>query len=323
MRLESAKLLREYYLKIYMDRKNKLVRLAGLRKIFLLFKESDFRVWPKIIWNFRPDARRRGGHFSVFLESKGIIKNFAAEKKINFLNHFFYYEAEDLAALTADLVSIWGRDFQYFREKFINTGLYFFEGPYETDSVQVKNGDYVVDAGANLGLFSILSSEKVGPVGIVYAFEPIQKAGELLEKNIEVNKCQNIKVLPLALGQQNGQVSFQVGKELGSSSAVFSKEVVNGSESETVEMRTLDFLVESGEITRVDFIKADIEGGERDLLAGAKETIKKFHPRLSICIYHRPNDKQVLTDLLLSIEPKYKISYSSTKMFAYYNNTLK
>lgn len=293
--------------------------LKNRERIFLLLKESKYRDWPEIIWSLRPRARRRGEHLVRFLEKKGIIKNDRPGKKIVFFGHSFYHGTEDLAALIADLIAIWGNDFGYFRDKFINTGIYFFEGPYESGQVTIKNGDHVVDAGANLGLFSILASSKVGPEGSVYAFEPIARTRELLETNVKDNNLKNISIEPFALGLRNGAASFNIPDDLGSSSAVFSSEQIHSQKSEIAEMRTLDSLVDSRDIVRVDFIKADIEGSERDLLAGAKETIRKFHPRLSLCIYHRSDDKKVLTEMLLDIEPGYKISYSPTKMYAYYD----
>jgi FkbM family methyltransferase len=293
--------------------------IVDFKRLSLLFRESAWQDWPAIIWSLRPSARRRGEHLAKFLAKKGIIRDFRVEKKIGFLDYFFYYAADDLAALTADLVSIWGRDLPFFRDKFIGSGLYFFEGPYETDSVTVKDGDYVVDAGANLGLFSASASRKAGASGTVYAFEPIARTRELLEKNIAVNHLGNVRIESLALGSQNGPVSFNVGADLGSSSAVFSLSEVKGSEAETAMMQTLDYLVETERIVRVDFIKADIEGGERDLLQGARQVIRRFHPRLSLCTYHRPDDRQVLTAMLQEIEPKYKIAYSATKLFAHYD----
>ena len=295
--------------------------INNLKRFALLLHESAYIDWPVIIWSLRPQARKRGEHFVKFLERKGIIKNYTAEKKFSFLEYNFYYEASDLAALTADLVSIWGRDFKYFREKFIDSGAYFFEGPYETDLVKIKPGDYVIDAGANLGLFTVLASNKVGSDGLIYSFEPIKKTRKLLEKNIKINNLENVLIEPFALGQKNESILFNVPNDLGGSSSVFSSSDLSSDKTEAAEMRTIDYLVSNGIISRFDFIKADIEGAERDLLAGARIAIQKFKPRLSLCTYHLEDDKSVLSKLLLEIEPGYEIYYSPTKMMAHYKGS--
>lgn len=84
-----------------------------------------------------------------------------------------------------------------------------------------------------------------------------------------------------------------------------------------VEVMTIDAFVEQKQLERVDYIKADIEGSERDMLKGAYETIKKFHPKISICTYHLPDDKEILENLLKDIEPGYVIEHKWKKMYAY------
>ncbi|MBR1859902.1 MAG: FkbM family methyltransferase [Selenomonadaceae bacterium] len=59
---------------------------------------------------------------------------------------------------------------------------------------------------------------------------------------------------------------------------------------------------------RVTFIKMDIEGAEYNALLGAEQTIKKWHPRLAICVYHKPEDILELPALILKINPDYKFA---------------
>jgi hypothetical protein len=58
---------------------------------------------------------------------------------------------------------------------------------------------------------------------------------------------------------------------------------------------------------KVDFIKLDIEGAEQDALCGAKETIKKYTPILAICIYHKAQDWYKIPQIVLDINPNYKL----------------
>jgi hypothetical protein len=80
---------------------------------------------------------------------------------------------------------------------------------------------------------------------------------------------------------------------------------------------TLDSFVERNNIERVDFIKADIEGAERNMLWGARKILKEFAPKLSICTYHLHDDPQVLREIILEANPKYQIVEKFKKMYAH------
>ncbi len=84
-----------------------------------------------------------------------------------------------------------------------------------------------------------------------------------------------------------------------------------------VELATIDSLVESGEIERIDFIKADIEGAERNMLRGAVNILKTQAPKLSICTYHYPDDKEVLEKIIKDANPKYKVIHRYRKLYAW------
>jgi len=68
-------------------------------------------------------------------------------------------------------------------------------------------------------------------------------------------------------------------------------------------INTIDNLIDE----KVDFIKLDIEGAEQDAIDGATNTIKKYKPILAICIYHKAEDWYRIPQMVLDIEPDYKI----------------
>ena len=70
-----------------------------------------------------------------------------------------------------------------------------------------------------------------------------------------------------------------------------------------VQAVTIDETVRELGLDRVDFINMDIEGGERHAIAGARETIQRFGPRMVVCIHHLPDDRQAILPLLREIEP--------------------
>ena len=86
--------------------------------------------------------------------------------------------------------------------------------------------------------------------------------------------------------------------------------------SDVVETITLDDFVKENNLERVDFIKADIEGFERNMLSGAQETLKNFAPKLALCTYHLPDDPEVMTKLIMQANPNYKIVYGKKKLYA-------
>ena len=86
--------------------------------------------------------------------------------------------------------------------------------------------------------------------------------------------------------------------------------------SDVVETITLDDFVKKNNLERVDFIKADIEGFERNMLGGAQETLKNFAPKLALCTYHLPDDPEVMTKLIMQANPNYKIVYGKKKLYA-------
>jgi hypothetical protein len=85
---------------------------------------------------------------------------------------------------------------------------------------------------------------------------------------------------------------------------------------ETIAITTLDNFAAENNLKRVDFIKADIEGAERLMLAGAKNVLKEFAPKLAICTYHLRDDPQVLESIIREANPAYKVVQLSKKLYA-------
>ncbi|MCT4686248.1 FkbM family methyltransferase [Vallitalea sp.] len=187
------------------------------------------------------------------------------------------------------------------------------EGPYEYGQVVLENTQegVVFDCGANMGLFSCYAATK-GYTS--YCFEPTKSLGKILKKHSNLN---NNLIIPCnyAISDKPGKVSFGISNY---SSGENSFVMQNGA-TEFVEVNAIsvDEFVKINKLNRVDFIKADIEGAERQLIRGAVETLKKFSPMLAICTYHLPDDPQVIEDLILKANPNYKIVHKWMKLYAY------
>ena len=192
------------------------------------------------------------------------------------------------------------------------------EGPYEYNNVFLNEGDIVIDAGACIGDFSALASYKKCTS---YAFEALSFVQEkYLSKTMEMNK--GIILAPYALSDKKKEIEFvfhteEIGSsfisDIGRNAGQKKKEFIY----EKVQAIDLDSFVNQENLEKVDFIKADIEGAERDMLKGAQSVLKEFSPKLALCTYHLPDDPEVMKELILQANPKYIIEQEFAKLYAY------
>lgn len=188
------------------------------------------------------------------------------------------------------------------------------EGPYgyqEKDGIDVtvKSGDIVFDAGAWIGDFSAYAASQGA---ISYAFEPCTNIYKLLQQTAELADG---NIIPVKLGLSDKVISFELSISDGSTGAnsLIKKE---GTEYETIKTTTIDNFVKDNHIPKVDFIKSDIEGMERNLLIGARETLRRFAPKLAICTYHLPDDPEVLEKIIKDANPNYIVVQLRHKLMA-------
>ena len=111
----------------------------------------------------------------------------------------------------------------------------------------------------------------------VVAFEPSQIACDRFNANIAANKLDNIKVFPLALGDEDGEA--QLGSGLAGNSGSRSLAwTLDQNEMETVKVRRGDSLFRSENLPRLDVMKLDVEGYERRVLTGLTQTLTRDRP---------------------------------------------
>lgn len=143
----------------------------------------------------------------------------------------------------------------------------------------LKKGDCFVDVGANIGIMSIFAAECVGREGKILAFEAHPKTAILLQENIELNGLKNIQVCQYALGSIEGKThiydNWQVNR--GGASLVVKTDT---SEAYEIDIHSLDQVFPSDCIPKA--VKIDVEGFELEVLKGAVETIRKYHPVLIV-----------------------------------------
>jgi len=173
--------------------------------------------------------------------------------------------------------------------------------------VTVKENDIVIDAGAWIGDFSAYASAKGAKV---YAFEPSVETLVYLKQTQKLNS--NIQIVEKGLGDKSD--IYHLSHNNINSGA---NKITDGDNySEKIEVTTIDEFVAENELDRIDFIKADIEGFERNMLMGAKETLRRFSPKLAICTYHLLDDPEVLSKIILEANPNYTIIQKRKKLYA-------
>lgn len=147
----------------------------------------------------------------------------------------------------------------------------------------VRPGDTVVDAGANVGYYSLLAAQLVGPQGHVHAFEPEPSIAEILRASVALGEPERLTVNALALDSCEGVASIH--RFLDAPCGHSSLRVVEDGPRVTSEVRTvsLDAYMERRGIEGCGLLKIDVEGAEMRVLQGAKRLLGCDAPPLIMC----------------------------------------
>lgn len=166
--------------------------------------------------------------------------------------------------------------------------------------VEPETGETIVDAGAFVGDTAAWFAERAGPTGKVFSFEPSPANAAQGENNMAANHIHNVEFVARGLAEEPGEMALVSN----SSSSSANRIVTAGEGEEAIKMVSLDSL--RHKLGRVDFIKADIEGSEMAMLAGARHIIKEDAPVCAICVYHKRDDFWEIPQFLKSLRPDYK-----------------
>lgn len=170
---------------------------------------------------------------------------------------------------------------------------------FDFNIINFNKEEVFVDAGA----FDLATSiefkrycEEKDVEGYIYAFEPDGLSYVKCKEKILRNNYKNIELINSCLWNEKAVLCFD---EEGTGSSAVSD---NG--KAFVQALPLD---EIGLRRNVTFIKMDVEGAELKALIGARKTIVKNHPKLAICIYHKPDDIYDIPSYIKELDPSYRL----------------
>lgn len=191
----------------------------------------------------------------------------------------YFYEQRRRHNNQRVIATIGGITFELDLREMIDSSLYFqgcYE-PYVTAVIDrlVKPGMTIFDIGANIGCHTFHLATLVAPFGNVIAFEPTSYAFEKLDRNLKLNRFENVTLERLALSNgsiEKQKISFR--SSWGIDSEVYS------TQQETVDFVTVDDYLALHSLTQIDFIKLDVDGFELRVIQGALRTLRKYQPMI-------------------------------------------
>jgi FkbM family methyltransferase len=159
----------------------------------------------------------------------------------------------------------------------------------EAFTKHIRKGDVVWDIGSFVGMYSILASRAVGAEGRVYAFEPTAQAYNMLKRNIRLNGADNLTVLNVALGKENGEGRIYSSQREDVAIHSLMPGPNKDPNGTPVSIWSGDRLVESGRAPRPNVIKIDVEGAEFLVLSGMRDALADSKCRFLLAEIH-PQD---------------------------------
>jgi FkbM family methyltransferase len=169
----------------------------------------------------------------------------------------------------------------------------------------LREGNLVLDVGANHGIVSLECALFVGPTGKVHAFEPAPGTRACLLRNLSVNNVENVSVFDAAVGEKAGRARLRV-YEKATGLATLSESDPDHVADEVIEVKTitLDEHCDAHGIRTVDLLKIDIEGHELFALRGARRMLASKRVRAILfevgdnaCRNAKVDPREIVTEL--------------------------
>ncbi|OMF90241.1 FkbM family methyltransferase [Paenibacillus sp. FSL R7-0273] len=165
---------------------------------------------------------------------------------------------------------------------------------FEPEIISLSNEEIFIDGGGYIGdtvqEFIKQTNEQYTKV---YSFEPEESKHWIFLKNF--SSTNKIKLVPYGLWDKKEEINFSSRDDMASG--------ISETGNTIIPVTSIDEFLGGDPVT---FIKMDIEGAEFKALKGAEKTIRKYKPKLAICVYHKPLDIVEIPMYLKELVPEYK-----------------
>ena len=174
---------------------------------------------------------------------------------------------------------------------------------YGVGAQAVRSGDVVLDCGANIGVFT-REALNAGASKVI-AIEPAPDNLECLRRNFRAEiAAGRVVVYEKGVWDKDDTLTLNVDPHNTAAHSVVRTEGLVVS-SIKVPLTTIDKLVDELKLQRVDYVKMDIEGAEPNALTGARATLERWKPRISVSAYHVPDHPARIPRIILAARPDY------------------
>jgi FkbM family methyltransferase len=169
----------------------------------------------------------------------------------------------------------------------------FSEDDLQVVKMLVKRDQHVIDVGANVGWYTNMLSQFVGPRGRVYSIEPMPPTFSILASCVKKLQLMNVELINCAASDQDGEVLMETptlpsgGENYYRARIIASDSATNSLQRAYVKRKSIDSLA-SGSL-KISFVKCDVEGHEWAVVQGAKRMIGQSKPAWLIEISGNPD----------------------------------
>ena len=145
----------------------------------------------------------------------------------------------------------------------------YWRGSHDWNSIlamkrEIKNDDIIFDIGANMGEYTLYAASMIQENGRVFAFEPVQKMYDILSENIQLNPHLKDKIITFKKGLSHQKNTLPIFDEVDTNNegvySLYANNFKCAQSIENIETDTLDNIIAEYSISKVNFIKIDVEG---------------------------------------------------------------
>ena len=262
--------------------------MKDLNKIVQVGTKADFRSAARVKfgeWLYR--AGYAQSLFPVFTRSTSGIKR----RLLAYLEH--YLRTVHAAEMLLELPPLKGQFAVDLNDHMLVPYLYRNAGIYEIAEInfmksEVRNGDHILDIGANHGLWGVSMAAAAGADSRLHLFEANPRIAKRLKRTLAANTAINARLHEVAVSDGNvEELTFFLpqGNLSGLGSTVLhdfarQRNYLCADDQIRVSATSIDKLSDRGQITAMDVVKIDVEQAEDAVIAGAIRSIQRFKPRL-------------------------------------------